>query len=306
MENNVFNQLGQMEVQPPTGVWQSIATQLNNTQENVQPFIQLGSMEVAPPSFIWDKVAENLPSNNKARVIELNSQTNVKSGWFNATVAKYAAAASIIGLGLFFGVKSLIKPSTNDDNIAVNSATTVTPKNVEENNTPPQDSTDTLASNTNIPSFFDNKNPTNKKLIALKKAKPKQKIKPKVDPDALALKQLLKEGVIIDGSLMELEDEEFFVKLASYLEDSKLEDESKKLVVKFDNNRYMIITGKMSNFLRTLYKVNRRNKPTADARRLYRKLRRWKKSVVHTFDDPSFANILDPFSLAEFIDNTEK
>ena len=93
------------------------------------------------------------------------------------------------------------------------------------------------------------------------------------------------------GSFMECENCQFTV----YYSPTR-----KKIIIDVDQYSSTAVSDKMMQFMKTLYNTNRRNKPTAKARRSKRQLERWKKTDAEYFDNSLEKSALDPIDLVEY------
>lgn len=79
------------------------------------------------------------------------------------------------------------------------------------------------------------------------------------------------------------------------------EDNSRQLVVDVDRYSSATVSDKMMQFMKTLYRTNRKSKPTVRARKAKRKLEKWKKADAAYFDKPgNNHNPLDIIDLTRF------
>lgn len=79
-------------------------------------------------------------------------------------------------------------------------------------------------------------------------------------------------------------------------------DDSRQLIVDVDQYSSTTVSDKMLKFMKTLYRTNRRSKPTFKARRAKRKLEKWKKADASYFDKPANNNNpLDIIDLTRFL-----
>ncbi len=76
--------------------------------------------------------------------------------------------------------------------------------------------------------------------------------------------------------------------------------ERKKIVIGVDEYSSAAVSDKMKAFMKAMYNTNRRNKPTAKARRSKRQLERWKKTDAEYFDHSLEKSALDPIDLLEY------
>lgn len=75
----------------------------------------------------------------------------------------------------------------------------------------------------------------------------------------------------------------------------------KNAVIFINEFSYVNVSDKMSAFFEKLYETNKRNKPTWKAKRLKKKLNKWKKKDENYFDSGLQHNPLDIVDLSEFI-----
>jgi hypothetical protein len=80
----------------------------------------------------------------------------------------------------------------------------------------------------------------------------------------------------------------------------------KKIVIDVDQYSSTIVSDKMLQFMKDLYKTNRRKKPTAKARRTKKILNRWKENDATYFDSSGHKNALDPIDLTEYFIDQHK
>jgi hypothetical protein len=71
--------------------------------------------------------------------------------------------------------------------------------------------------------------------------------------------------------------------------------------ISLDKYSYVNVSDKMAVFLKQLYAVNGKKKPTLKARRLKKKLNKWKRNDEDNFDNKIRKNPLDILDLSEFI-----
>lgn len=155
--NNDQHRLYQLEVTPPVGAWENIATELNEIDEFAALSQKLNAATSTPPAFIWDNISFSLHEEERFEVIgEKLSQIHIAppaSVWHrietaliaskSETLAKvtplqqphskktfipYAAAACIIGLLGFLGYRMMERSSKSSVNIE---------KTIEANNNAP-------------------------------------------------------------------------------------------------------------------------------------------------------------------------
>jgi len=79
-------------------------------------------------------------------------------------------------------------------------------------------------------------------------------------------------------------------------------DESRQLIVDVDQYSSTAVSEKMLQFMKTMYRTNKKNKPTFKAKKAKRKLEKWKKADATYFDKPgNNHNPLDIIDLTRFV-----
>lgn len=99
-------------------------------------------------------------------------------------------------------------------------------------------------------------------------------------------------------------DNDFLYTLTSFnysQAETFLTDIKKDPKISLDKYSYVNVSDKMAVFLKQLYAVNGKKKPTLKARRLKKKLNKWKKNDEDNFDNKIRKNPLDILDLSEFI-----
>jgi hypothetical protein len=97
---------------------------------------------------------------------------------------------------------------------------------------------------------------------------------------------------------------EFFYTLTNFSYEEAfifLNDLKKTKKISLSNFSYVIISDKMAAFMECLYKLNKKNKPSREAKKARAKLEKWRKKDESYFDKKLDKNPLDIFDLQEFI-----
>ena len=101
-------------------------------------------------------------------------------------------------------------------------------------------------------------------------------------------------------------ENDFFYTLTNFTysqADDFLSDIKENNKISINNYSYVNVSDKMAGFLKQVYAVNRRKKPTWKARKAKQKLDKWKKKDAENFDTKFDKNPLDILDLSEFIFN---
>jgi len=80
-----------------------------------------------------------------------------------------------------------------------------------------------------------------------------------------------------------------------------LSDIKKNQKISLNSYSYVNVSDKMASFLKKMYAVNRKNKPTRKAKKMKAKLAKWKKKDEANFDKNLKKNPMDILDLSEFI-----
>ncbi|MGE5107284.1 MAG: hypothetical protein ACM3H8_07055 [Sphingobacteriales bacterium] len=111
MSEQIKHKMQNLEMAPPPGAWDFIATQLDKTVNTGNALVQqkMNSLTAEPPVFIWKEIEKELDKNAE-KVISVNHSKK-------AIYLRYAAAAVFIGLiatgiSLFFNNNQKNLPST--------------------------------------------------------------------------------------------------------------------------------------------------------------------------------------------------
>ncbi len=80
-----------------------------------------------------------------------------------------------------------------------------------------------------------------------------------------------------------------------------LSDIKKNQKISLNSYSYVNVSDKMASFLKKMYAVNRKNKPTRKAKKMRAKLAKWKKKDEANFDKNLKKNPMDILDLSEFI-----
>lgn len=110
------------------------------------------------------------------------------------------------------------------------------------------------------------------------------------------------------ASSIDILNNDFFYTLTNFTvseADDFLNSLQKNSKVSSNRYTYVNVSEKMEIFLKQLYAVNRRNKPTWKARRLRIKLNRWKKEDEQFFDSTPGKDPLDITDLSQFLKNRQ-
>lgn len=259
------------EVSPPESLWDSISSKLDEDAINNEHFGMLVETEAPLAVFehdaIWQNIAHQL-NNTESRpkpVFTLNK----KLIWL--------AAAAVVGIALILS-------------ITLNTNQVENPVFVDNGNKSPH-----LQPNT--PSSIDSSyidSIRNSQQIALRE---------KINPNEVSNtpEVYVPKKAQIDLSHFDIENEDnFFLILANYIVPES--NDYGQIEVKLDNYSSISISPRMAMFMKGLYekKGRRKQKPTRLARKSYKKLRSWKKSVEQTFITEN-RNLADPFELAQFL-----
>lgn len=110
----------------------------------------------------------------------------------------------------------------------------------------------------------------------------------------------------VEGSPMQLVDNDFIVTFASYqyaetLPSFLTEEDDSELLIRLDQYSHFTISENMMNSLKKMYQRRAKGTPTRKARKEKEKLDQWKKADESRFDGKQVKNPLDPIDLAEFI-----
>jgi hypothetical protein len=125
LSNKFPSTLHNIKITPPVHVWQSIAVALDEPALVNDYAAKLGGIEMAPPAAAWNKIKTSLDAEHEAAIPEHRRF---------APFLKYAAAAVVIGF-LAWGGISLSGNKKSSNNTLVKSQTTVPAANPTTNNT---------------------------------------------------------------------------------------------------------------------------------------------------------------------------
>jgi hypothetical protein len=106
MSSGLQNKMLNYEVIPPAGVWEKIAEALDESELAHEFPSKLYEAEIIPPVAAWNKIATSLDAEHEAAIPERRKFS---------PVIKYAAAAVVIGLIAWGGIRLLNNKSGKND-----------------------------------------------------------------------------------------------------------------------------------------------------------------------------------------------
>ncbi len=166
MNSGLSHKMYNYEVPPPSGVWEFIAAELDETELSKTLSSKLYNIQSVPPAGIWEAIAitldNSLPVNSLAERLH-NTEIEPPANAWSKIVAeldevseaaipdrrklspfiRYAAAASIIGL-LAFGALQLFKNKGADDNTEIVKAPVITPEKINTTSPAVKEETTTI------------------------------------------------------------------------------------------------------------------------------------------------------------------
>ena len=289
--NNTFKNLQDYEIAPPSGLfaklWKKIKssghkTQNSQTGENdtekiitsavSTDFSQLKtyiSPDLQPPPFDFHKIKEaalkttNTPGNPP---VKINKQI--------AVVFKLLAAASITGVAflLYYLVLSGNQSGKSKNDLPAYAESGNNPHNKTKSNQNASDNNqdNSKLNNSTLPNF----------------------------------KLIYANGYISKNGNSSLVENDFIYTFTNFTYDqsiSFLKKLKKDKLISLNSYSYLNISEKMAEYLKGMYEVNDKDKPTRKSKKLKAKLAKWKKKDESYFDRSLQKNPLDIIDLGEFI-----
>ncbi|MEQ1677711.1 MAG: hypothetical protein ABL876_13465 [Chitinophagaceae bacterium] len=118
-EHQFPSRLYQHEVSPPAGVWGKISSSLDAIVPKPTVAEKLLALEVAPPAFAWNKIKVSLDAEHEAALPEHRRM---------APLLRYAAAAVLVGLLAWGGIKLLNTKPKEEESVAIKHETEIPEK----------------------------------------------------------------------------------------------------------------------------------------------------------------------------------
>ncbi|HSU27071.1 MAG TPA: hypothetical protein VLJ68_01740 [Chitinophagaceae bacterium] len=125
MSKELQNKLYHYEVQPPAKAWEAIAAALDESLLNNEFPSTLYNLETAPPGSTWEKISSALDGEMAEQPVEKRQRKIIP-------FIRYAAAAAVVGILLFAGIK--ISRNTGSKDQTGTTPLTKTEAPVKENN----------------------------------------------------------------------------------------------------------------------------------------------------------------------------
>lgn len=118
-EHQFPSRLYQHEVPPPAGVWEKISSSLDAIVPKPTVAEKLLALEVAPPAAAWNKIKVSLDAEHEAAIPEHRRM---------APLLRYAAAAVLVGLLAWGGIKLLNTKPKEEESVAIKHETEIPEK----------------------------------------------------------------------------------------------------------------------------------------------------------------------------------
>ena len=274
MNQHPFSQLHDLEGSPPPGIWDAVSKAITPqaAMAGADAFGRLYHAQPEPPAFIWDKISAAIaPVPVKPAPVRGISNRNL---WYGLV----AACVAGLGIWLFSNLASNTHQSGHENDLVNGSG-------------PVKKDTGTIRSGDTLPTM------------------PRQAtgdIAQQDRPDRPVI-QKHNRPVVADAAILDIDIEEdaFFnnTDLFHRTADIFSATTSKKVLIKTGDGEVIRISDKMAAFLRRLYSRNKRNRPTKDARKAFRTLKRWNRDLRRNFDGDTPGNALDPVTLHHYLEN---